>query len=74
MSRNGTLLSLPDDPRLPWLIEAWPDPAMWPFRSRWLRNFEDVLRAWYPQASSADLRLTARHAAPFYLRDGPNVP
>lgn len=72
------LLPLPDDPRFAELIEAWPDFAtraggMWP-RSAWLRAFEDELLTFYPQSSSRDRSLTARHYAPFPLRDGPNVP
>jgi hypothetical protein len=42
-------------------------------RSRWLHDFEAVLRENYPQASSDELTLTARNAAPFYLAL-PNVP
>ena len=74
MSGHGSLLPIPDDPRFPALIAAWPDYVRWPFRSRWLREFMGVLREFYPQASSRDLSLTARHAAPFWLKDGPNVP
>ncbi len=75
MSRNGTLLPIPDDPRFPALIELWPAwAAMGVLRSKWLKQFEDDLRVFYPSASSADLRLTARHSAPFPLKDGPNVP
>lgn len=75
MSRNGTLLPVPADPSFRLLIDAW--PAMHHaglLRTRWLKQFEDELRMWYPLASSADLRLTARHSAPFFLKDGPNVP
>lgn len=70
----ATLLPIPDDPRFPALIQAWPDPARWPFRSRWLGEFEGLLREWYPFSGSRDRRLTARHAAPFPLASGPNVP
>ena len=77
MSGHGVLLPIPDDPRFPKLIEQW-GLGVWagePFpRSAWLRSFETVLRQFYPQASSRDLSLTARHAAPFWLKDGPNVP
>ena len=75
---TATLLPIPDDPRFGLLVEAWTDGSwqahIGPLRSPWLREFEDVLREFYPQASSRDLSLTARHAAPFPLRDGPNVP
>ena len=76
----ATLLPIPDDPRFPALIAAWPmieasgrPPVAYP-RSEWLRLFEDLLREFYPHASSRDRSLTARHAAPFYLAQGPNVP
>lgn len=79
MSGSGTLLPLPDDPRLNDLENEWAlaggffDHFEYP-RSRWLGLFESVLREHYPSASSRDLSLTARHHAPFPLRDGPNVP
>ena len=77
VSGHGTLLPIPDDPRFPALIEAWPDwpgaSLMFP-RSAWLREFESMLREHYPHSSSRDRSLTARHAAPFWLKDGPNVP
>ena len=72
VSGNGVLLPIPDDPRFPALIAAWPDG--WPWRATWLGEFERLLREFYPHASSRDLSLTARHAAPFWLKDGPNVP
>ena len=76
MSGNGVLLPIPDDPRFPALIEAWPaieitTPSP---RSKWLREFEKLLEQFYPQSSSRDRSLTARHAAPFWLKDGPDVP
>lgn len=75
MSRHGTLLAIPADPSFQLLIDAWPAMAeAGLLRSRWLREFEDELRLWYPFASNADLRLSARHVAPFFLKDGPNVP
>jgi hypothetical protein len=64
MSRNGTLLALPPGytpPPYPLL-----NPSPYP-RSIWLRRVEDDLRAYYPSASTADLSLTARTHAPFYL-------
>ena len=75
MSGHGTLLPIPDDPRFPALVQLWPQLlALGSTRSRWLREFEDLLREYYPASSSRDLSLTARHAAPFWLRDGPDVP
>ena len=78
MSRNGTRLPIPPGSQLEALIaeyvEAWPNPIVWPFRSRWLGQVEALLQMWFPQSSSADRRLTARGLAPFPLRDGPNVP
>lgn len=73
---TASLLPIPDDPRFPALVEAWPEMFVtFPHpRSAWLRHFEDRLREFYPQANSRSLSLTARHAAPFPLRDGPNVP
>jgi hypothetical protein len=62
-------LPLPDDVRLAALIEVWPlgfDGERWP-RSAWLYDFEMVLREHYPHASSDQLTLTARLAAPFPL-------
>ena len=77
VSGNGVLLPIPDDPRFKAMIEGWPQDfeggSAFP-RSEWLRVFEAYLRNFYPQASSRDLSLTARHAAPFWLKDGPNVP
>ena len=80
MSRNGTLLPIPEGSDLAAEIErfmeGWPaDFAGVAFpRSAWLGYVENTLRIAYPQSSSADRKLTARHYAPFPLRDGPNVP
>ena len=84
MSRNGTLLPVPEGGNLWHTIEALrrsyvEEPWRWLYRSWWLKRVENELRAVYPEASSADLRLTARHASSepgpiFPLRDGPNVP
>jgi hypothetical protein len=75
VSRNGTLLPLPVfDPIFVSLMDAWPDYESWPHRSDWLSQFETHLHAHYPQSSSADRKLTARHYAPFPLRDGHDVP
>ncbi len=73
---SGTLLPIPDDPRFAELEQRWPEfVTRFSFpRSRWLGAFEALLREHFPQASSADRRLTARHAAPFFLAQGPNVP
>jgi hypothetical protein len=79
MSRNGTLLQIPASPIFQAMIDDWPEfhllPHPHPYpRTLWLSAFERLLRIYYPHASSADLRLTARSVAPFYLKDGPNVP
>lgn len=74
---TATLLPIPDDPRFQRVIDAWNDGAYEQFqypRSVWLHYFEDLLRSAYPSANAKSLRLTARHAAPFYLRDGHDVP
>jgi hypothetical protein len=76
VSRHGSLLPIPDDPIFPELTAAWPqfqEAYRFP-RSAWLGSMEYQLKAFYPQSSSADRKLTARHYAPFPLRDGPNVP
>jgi hypothetical protein len=62
-------LPLPDDPRLALMRARWPidyAPRGWP-RSAWLHDFEAILREYYPHASSDQLTLTARLAAPFPL-------
>jgi hypothetical protein len=76
VSRNGTLLPIPeaDAGRFQRIIEGWPNGARWTWRADWLRDFEQLLGENYPQSSSADRRLTARHHAPFPLRDGHDVP
>jgi len=77
---TASLLPIPDDPRFQALIEAWPlyeSGTIFPFpfpRSSWLRDFEQVLREFYPSANSDSLTLTARHAAAFPLALGPDVP
>ena len=72
---TATLLPIPDDPRFPALVDEWPRMAyvLYP-RSAWLRAFEHLLREFYPQANSRSLSLTARHAAPFPLAAGHDVP
>lgn len=77
MSRHGTVLPIPDDPRFALIQEMWTrgDFSSFPYpRSAWLTHFERLLREFYPAANSRSLSLTARHAAPFPLKDGPNVP
>lgn len=78
MSRHGTLLPIPEGSELgqgiAWMIEAWPDSQRWPYRSRWLSELETRLSFAFPQSSSADRKLTARHYAPFPLALGPDVP
>ena len=77
---TAVLLPIPDDPRFQAMIEAWPRylaapayPSNFP-RSRWLGEFEALLREFLPSANSRSLSLTARHAAPFYLAEGHDVP
>lgn len=73
----AVLLPLPDDPRFQGMIDAWNEYlAAHPSfpRSTWLRMFEDLLREFYPAASSRDRSLTARHYAPFPLAAGHDVP
>ena len=74
---TARLLPLPDDPDFQKLIDDWPwflANAIPHPRSRWLGSFERLLRIHYPQASSRDLSLTARHYAPFPLAAGHDVP
>lgn len=68
-------LPLPDDPRIPELLAAWPDfQRTYPYpRATWLGALEGVLRRHYPAASSDELTYTARLAAPFPLAK-PGVP
>lgn len=70
-----TPLPLPDDPALAQLRAAWPQYAstlLYP-RSKWLHDFEAILRWHYPGSSSKQRTLTARLAAPFPLAR-PGVP
>jgi hypothetical protein len=75
---TGSLLPLPDDPRLGQLFTDWSSglyskvDLVYP-RSVWLYAFEAVLREHYPSANSDSLTLTARSVAPFPLAL-PNVP
>ena len=73
---TGTLLTLPDDPRYQELIDAWPDGFRFfdhP-RSAWLTIFEQHLFYAFPQSSSRDRTMTARHYAPSPLAAGHDVP
>lgn len=72
MSGNGELLPIPQGLELPDFDVS--GPRFYGSRSAWLGTVEDMLRPFYPAASSRDLALTARHVAPFFLTDGPNVP
>lgn len=77
MGRNGTVLPIPDDPRVEELVAAWPQfQQAYRFpRSAWLGSLEYILQESYPQASRADLSVTARTYALtqqlFPLRGGP---
>jgi hypothetical protein len=59
------------------MVQDWLDGdyaiVAWP-RSVWLGQVEAALLMHFPQSSSADRKLTARHYAPFLLRDGHDVP
>ena len=70
----ASLLPIPDDPRFPQLVDLWPAwAAMGVLRSVWLKEYEGLLREFYPSANSDSLTLTARTAAPFYIAR-PNEP
>lgn len=74
---TARLLPLPDDPLIAGIFGDWERGvyAIYPFpRSMWLRDLEAALRLFYPVATSRDRSLTARHYAPFPLRDGHDVP
>lgn len=79
MSRNGTLLPIANGSALELVIkcyaEAWmPGSPKWSNRADWLGGLEAVLHLAFPDSSSADRRLTARHYAPFPLAAGHDVP
>lgn len=66
---TASLLPIPDDPRLTELQAAFPRYQQlyaWP-RSQWLKDYEAILREYYPAASSRDRSFTARWVAPFPL-------
>jgi hypothetical protein len=74
---TATLLPIPDDPRFPRALQLWDEGWFQQYphpRSIWLGVFERLLREFYPCANSRSLSLTARHAAPFELADGHDVP
>ena len=76
VSRHGTLLPIPDETR-EYVVSLWTPSFQGLYtypRSVWLGEVEAMLRAMFPQSSSADRKLTARHYAPFPLAQGPNVP
>jgi hypothetical protein len=71
------LLPIPDDPRFPRALQLWDEGWFQQYphpRSIWLGTVEALLREYYPTANADSLKLTARHSAPFYLRDGHDVP
>ena len=79
MSRNGQRLAIVPgsllDRDLAAYIEAWPRyQERGLSRSVWLTDVEHRLELAFPDASRADLNLTARSIAPFFLSEGPNVP
>lgn len=79
MSRHGLLLAVMPGSALAYELElkvqGWAyGSAFWTARSVWLSEVEDLLRLGFPTASSADVTLTARHLAPFPLKEGHDVP
>jgi hypothetical protein len=76
MTRHGTVLPIPDDPRIAELIAQWGTPT-WTgyYRSRWLSQMEALLRENYLSQhpvqpfNSRDVNLTARSLAPFPLAE-----
>ena len=76
VSRHGTLLPVSDD-TIEYIVSLWTDSFQSLYahpRAMWLSGVESMLRAMFPQSSSADRKLTARHYAPFPLALGPDVP
>jgi hypothetical protein len=79
---TASLLPIPDAPRFPGLFNQW--EVGWYLgwqhpRSQWLRDFEALLREFYPSANrvdrlSDDVAWLARQVAKLASRDGPNVP
>lgn len=72
----ATPLVIPDDPRFQTWTDEWPAVVATGMRfprSYWLHEYERRLREHYPSASSEQLTLTARLAAPFPLTK-PGVP
>ena len=69
MTTSLEWVTSPAADRLEALIELWPVYAAsyrTP-RSRWLHDFEAILREQFPAATSKQRTLTARNAAPFPL-------
>lgn len=65
MSR-GSILPIPAG----FVPPDWPPVNYMAFpRATWLTRTEDMMRSYYPTASSADLAATARSIAPFPLRE-----
>jgi hypothetical protein len=73
VTRHGSVLPIPDDPRIAELVDAWPDPQRWPMRSRWLHDLEVILTTDYVAVgrytNSRDVNVTARSLAPFPLAE-----
>ena len=68
MTRHGTVLPIPDDPRIQEMLDLWPAwAAMGVHRSFWLAAVERILREDLPGHSSRDYNVTARSLAPFPL-------
>jgi hypothetical protein len=72
VTRRGSVLPIPDDPRIAGLIEDWPEfqASGVPFpRSKWLGAMERLIVQAYPMSSSRDRNVTARSLAPFPLAE-----
>ena len=69
MTRRGSVLPTPDDPRITALLDIGPAWAALNRRAAWLTQLEAILREHYPQARSRDLNVTARSLAPFPLAE-----
>jgi hypothetical protein len=79
LSRHGLLLAIPPGSEVEYVAWAMVQDYSrglrhWTNRGAWLSELEDVLRLAFPHASSADVTLTARHLAPFPLKEGHDVP
>jgi hypothetical protein len=76
VTQHGSVLPIPDDPRIAEWVSGWPwiVPAGEPFpRSWWLSHVEAILAQDYAAqgvyASSRDRNVTARSLAPFPLAE-----